>query len=170
MVSRLNTGNKEKNMKKWMAPVLAILLLTACGGDRNVGTPDVELDDFYDALAKEYQWDNGYMVEVEDEQLDDWYPGLQGLHPEQVEAHMPMMSSVVNELVFVECETEKDAEEAAGILQARIDLQAEGGAWYPESMEAWSRGIVIQQGTYVAMIASAEHQDEIVEAFTNLFV
>ena len=83
---------------------------------------------------------------------------------------MPMMSSVVNEVVFVECETEQDAENAAAILQERIDLQAEGGAWYPESMEAWRRGIVIQQGTYVAMIASAEHQDEIAEAFTNLFL
>lgn len=157
-------------MKKWMAPVLAILLLTACGSDKPVETPDVDLDDFYESLAKEYQWDNGYMVEVEDEQLNDWYPGLRDLHPEQVEAHMPMMSSVVNEVVFVECETEQDAENAAGILQERIDLQAEGGAWYPESMEAWRRGIVIQQGTYVAMIASAEHQDEIAEAFTNLFL
>ena len=157
-------------MKKWIVPVLAILLLTACGSDEPVKMPDVDLDDFYESLAKEYQWDNGYMVDVEDEQLNDWYPGLRDLHPEQVEAHMPMMSSVVNEVVFVECETEQDAENAAAILQERIDLQAEGGAWYPESMEAWRRGIVIQQGTYVAMIASAEHQDEIAEAFTNLFL
>ena len=157
-------------MKKWMVTVLAILLLTACGSDEPVKTPDVDLDDFYESLAKEYQWDNGYMVDVEDEQLNDWYPGLRDLHPEQVEAHMPMMSSVVNEVVFVECETEQDAENAAAILQERIDLQANGGAWYPESMEAWRRGIVIQQGTYVAMIASAEHQDEIAEAFTNLFL
>lgn len=157
-------------MKKWMVPVLAILLLTACGSDDPVKMPDVDLDDFYESLAKEYQWDNGYMVDVEDEQLNDWYPGLRDLHPEQVEAHMPMMSSVVNEVVFVECETEQDAENAAAILQERIDLQANGGAWYPESMEAWRRGIVIQQGTYVAMIASAEHQDEIAEAFTNLFL
>ena len=157
-------------MKKWMVPVLAILLLTACGSDKPVKTPDVDLEDFYESLAKEYQWDNGYMVDVEDEQLNDWYPGLRDLHPEEVEAHMPMMSSVVNEIVFVECQTEKDAENAAAILQERIDLQAEGGAWYPESMEAWRRGIVIQQGTYVAMIASAEHQDEIAEAFTNLFL
>lgn len=157
-------------MKKWMVPVLVILLLTACGSDKPVETPDVDLEDFYESLAKEYQWDNGYMVDVEDEQLNDWYPGLRDLHPEEVEAHMPMMSSVVNEIVFVECQTEKDAENAAAILQERIDLQAEGGAWYPESMEAWRRGIVIQQGTYVAMIASAEHQDEIAEAFTNLFL
>ena len=81
-----------------------------------------------------------------------------------------MMSGVVNEMVLMQCENEEDAGKAAAILQERIDTQAEGGAWYPESMEAWSRGIVIQQGTYVAMIASAEHQDEIVEAFNQKFV
>ena len=59
--------------------------------------------------------------------------------------------------------------EPSEILQDRIDVQADGGAWYPESMEAWSRGIVIRQGTYVGMIASAEHQDEIAEAFNRKF-
>jgi hypothetical protein len=106
---------------------------------------------------------------VEDELLDTYYPGLRDLRLKQLEAHMPIMSSVVNELVFLECETEEDASNAAAILQDRIDVQADGGAWYPESMDAWSRGIVIQQGTYVAMIASAEHQDEIAEAFTKKF-
>ena len=57
----------------------------------------------------------------------------------------------------------------AEILQKRIDDQAAGGAWYPESMEAWGRGQVIQEGTYVAMIASAEHQEEIADAFEGLF-
>ena len=157
-------------MKKWMVPVLAIvLLLTACGG-RKAQTANVDLDDFYDALEQEYQWNDGYMVDVEDEMLDTYYPGLRDIRLKQLEAHMPMMSSVVNEMVFLECETEEDASNAAAILQDRIDVQASGGAWYPESMDAWSRGIVIQQGTYVAMIASAEHQDEIAEAFTNKFM
>lgn len=157
-------------MKKWMVPVMAVLLLlTACGGRKNQ-TVNVELDDFYDALEQEYQWNDGYMVDVEDEMLDTYYPGLREIRLKQLEAHMPMMSSVVNEMVFLECETEEDASNAAAILQDRIDVQASGGAWYPESMDAWSRGIVIQQGTYVAMIASAEHQDEIAEAFTNKFM
>ena len=36
-------------------------------------------------------------------------------------------------------------------------------------MEAWSKGEVIQQGTYVAMVASAEYQSTIVDAFKGLF-
>ena len=109
------------------------------------------------------------MVDIEEEMLDSYYPGLKDIPEEQLLAKMPMMSSVVNELVFMECDTEEDASNAVRILQDRIDVQANGGAWYPESMEAWSHGIVIQQGTYVAMIASAEHQDEITEAFNQKF-
>ena len=73
-----------------------------------------------------------------------------------------MMSAVVNEIVLAQCETEEDAAKAASILQDRVDAQAEGGAWYPGvhgGLEPSAQ--VIQQGTYVAMIASAEHQAEI---------
>ena len=58
---------------------------------------------------------------------------------------------------------------AASILQDRVDAQAEGGAWYPESMETWSNAQVVQNGTYVAMIATADHQEEIAEQFNALF-
>ena len=102
-------------------------------------------------------------------QLENYYPGLGDIPTKQFIAMTPQMSSVVNELVFLEAETEEDAEKAAEILQKRIDDQAAGGAWYPESMEAWGRGQVIQEGTYVAMIASAEHQEEIADAFEGLF-
>jgi len=110
------------------------------------------------------------MVEIEGEMLESAYPGLSDIPTEQFVAKMPIMSSVVNEMVFLQCRTEEDAANAAAILQDRIDVQADGGAWYPESMEAWGNGIVIQQGTYVGLIASAEHQDEISEKFNQLFM
>ena len=80
-----------------------------------------------------------------------------------------MMSSVVNEIVLAQCATEEDAAAAAAILQDRVDAQAEGGAWYPESMEAWSNAQVIQEGAYVAMVACAQNQAEIVEQFQQQF-
>ena len=161
-------------MRKWMTRALTALLLTgvltACGGTGKTETVDVDLKAFYDTIEETYGWNNGYMVDIEGDMLESYYPGLSDIRTEQFVAKMPMMSSVVNEMVFMQCETEDEADQAAAILQDRIDVQAGGGAWYPESMEAWSRGIVIQQGTYVAMIASAEHQDEIVEAFNQKFV
>lgn len=163
-------------MRKWMTMALTALLLTgllaACGGEGEPGNTDVDVDleAFYTAVEEEYGWGNGYMVDIEGEMLDSYYPGLRDIQTKQFVAKMPMMSSVVNEMVFLQCETEDGAAQAAAILQDRINVQANGGAWYPESMEAWSHGIVIQQGTYVAMVASAEHQDEISEGFNQKFL
>ena len=55
------------------------------------------------------------------------------------------------------------------LVQERADAQAEGGAWYPESMEAWSNAQVIQEGTCVALIASSQHQDELAASFQEQF-
>ena len=68
----------------------------------------------------------------------------------------------------------KTADKAAEILQKRIDYQVgdetnPGGAWYPESIESWKQAQVIREGTYVAMIASAEHQADIAEKFQQQF-
>ena len=153
-----------------------MLMLTACGGSENSDVPaaDADLQSLYDTLAEEFQWEEGYLVDIEGEMLESYYPGLAEIGTKQLIAKMPMMSSVVNEIVFLQCETEEDAEKTAEILQNRIDYQVgdennPGGAWYPESIEAWKQGQVIQQGTYVAMIASTEYQDAIVEQFNALF-
>lgn len=172
-------------MKKWMTLVLAALMLTGllsgCGSDKaedSAQESDVALDSFYAGLAEDYHWSEDpeqseegdlLMSPIEGEMLESYYPGLSDLATKQFVAKMPLMSSVVNEIVLVQCETEEDAKAAAAILQDRVDAQAEGGAWYPESMEAWGKASVIQQGTYVAMIASAEHQSDIEEAFNAQF-
>lgn len=153
-----------------LAVLMMLGLLAACGGEDSSADVDVDLTAFYADIEEGYGWGDGYMVDIEGDMLDSYYPGLSDITAKQFVAKMPMMSSVVNEMVFMQCETEDDAAEAAAILQDRINVQAQGGAWYPESMEAWSRGIVIQQGTYVAMVASAEHQDEISEGFNQKFL
>lgn len=165
-------------MKRFLTLAIAFMMLalTACGGNENTNAPtaDADLQSLYDTLAEEFQWEEGYLVDIEGEMLESYYPGLSEINTKQFIAKMPMMSSVVNEIVFLQCETEDDAAKAAEILQNRIDYQVgdennPGGAWYPESIEAWKKGQVIQQGTYVAMIASAEYQDAITEQFNALF-
>ena len=157
-------------MKKLITLALAALMmasLAACGSKKEEAK-EVDLTAFYDTLAAEYDWTD-YLADTEGEMLEMYYPGLGEITTKKMIAKAPRMSSVVNEMVFLQCETEDDAAKAAEILQQRIDTQAEGGAWYPESMEAWGRGGVDQQGTYVAMIASAEHQDAIVESWKAQF-
>lgn len=162
-------------MRRWTALTCALLLmlslLSACGGkEESAGMVNVDLGEFYAQVEQNYEWNNGYMADIEGELLDSYYPGLTDIAAKQLIAKAPMMSSVVNELVFMECENVDDASAAAAILQDRVKMQAEGGAWYPESMEAWSKAIVIQQGPYVCMVASAEHQDEISQGFNDLFL
>lgn len=159
----------KKTMTLILTMLLAAALLSACGQTGKTESKSVDLGAFYDGLVEAYEWEDPYMTEITGDMLESYYPGLLDIPTKQMVARMPMMSAVVNEMVFLECESEDDAAKAAAILQERIDAQAEGGAWYPESMEAWKNGAVIQQGTYVAMIASAEHQDEIEESFTGAF-
>lgn len=168
-------------MKKWFVMALAACMLTgllAGCGSKEEGSAQVDLSAFYETLAEEYHWSEDpqtsqegdlLMSSVEGELLESYYPGLADVATEQLIVKAPMMSSVVNEVVFAQCKSEDDAASAAEILQSRADAQAEGGAWYPESMETWSNAQVVQNGTYVAMIATADHQEEIAEQFNALF-
>ena len=109
------------------------------------------------------------LMNIEGETLESYYPGLAALATEQLVAKAPMMSSVVNEIVLVQCASEEDAAAAADILQERADAQAEGGAWYPESMETWSNAQVIREGTYAALIASSQYQEQLASSFREQF-
>lgn len=166
--------NGETMMKKLMCAVLAAVMLmgtlSACGGTKKEeAVPQIDLAEFYAGLEEANDWGGGYMADIEGEMLEMYYPGLAAIETEQFIAKMPLMSAVVNEVVFLQAKSEEDASAAAAILQERVTMQAEGGAWYPESMEAWGKAQVIQNGTYVAMIASAEYQESIVEKFNALF-
>ena len=160
-----------------LSALLTMSLLTACGGE-TAPQNDVDLTAFYNTLAEEYGWvedaassgpDDVLMSNIEGDLLESYYPGLADVATKQLIAKAPMISAVVNEIVLAQCATEEDAATAASILQDRVDAQAEGGAWYPESMETWSNAQVIQEGAYVAMVACAQHQAEIVEQFQQLF-
>lgn len=151
-----------------MTCVLMVGLLAGCGGKKET-VPDVDLTACFDQMVKDAGFDEFYMTDLEGEMLDSYYPGLSEISTKQFLAKAPMMSGVVNEVVLMQCENEDDAAKAVSILQQRITDQAEGGAWYPESMEAWSRGQVIQNGTYVVMIASSQFQSDWADAFNALF-
>ena len=172
-------------MKRTLLLLLALAmtmgLLAACGGtagDTGADSADVDLEALYTGWSETYNWTEDaqaggentlLLMNLEGEMLEGYYPGLSDLASKQLVAKAPMISAVVNEIVLVQCETEEDAAKAAAILQDRADAQAEGGAFYPESMETWSRATVLQQGTYVALIASAEHQEDLETSFNEQF-
>ena len=158
-------------MKKLYAVMAAALLLcgllTACGSKTETAN-DVVLTGFYNALAEQYGWGDD-MMDLDSDMLELYYPGLGEISAKQLLAKSPVMSYAVNEYVFMQCENEDDAAQAAKILQTRIDSQADGDAFYPETIDQWKAAKVLQNGAYVAMIASSEHQTEIEDAWNAQF-
>ena len=164
---------------------LLILGLAACGGNGgNSETADVDLESFYAGLAEEYGWTEDVenigpndllLSTIEGEMLESYYPGLSEIPAKQLVAKAPTMSAVVNEVVFIQCETAEDAEKAAEIFQARIDYQVgdetnPGGAWYPATIEGWKNNSrIVSNGNYVMLVALNEGADSVVTSFNALF-
>lgn len=137
----------------------AVLLLTAgCAGSEGGEQEEPDLETLYAAGEEACGWTAEEMTTVEGELLDAYYPGLNELDVKQLVARVPAMSSVVNEIVLVQCGTEDDAEKAKEILQARVDAQVQGDAWYADALEVWKKASVLQEGTYAVLIASGDHQ------------
>ena len=56
------------------------------------------------------------------------------------------------------------------IFQNRINTQAEGGAWYPETIEGWKNNSkIVVEGNYVAMFVIPEGMMDAASAFSGLF-
>ena len=157
--------------KKLCVMAAAVLLLcgvlTACGSKTETAN-DVDLTAFYNGLAEQYGWGDD-MMDLDSDMLEMYYPGLGELSAKQLLAKSPVMSYAVNEYVFMQCGNKDDAAKAAEILQTRIDAQVGGDAFYPETIDQWKAAKVITNGTYVALIASGEHQAEIEDAWNGQF-
>lgn len=161
-------------MKKRAVWILAALLALAsgCGGQREDGgteEAEVSLSALYAGMEEACGWEEGYMTGIEGELLEEYYPELCEIPVAHLIVQVPAMSSDVNEIALVQCGTEEDAERAEEALQARIDRQLDGGAWYPETQAAWKKAKVLREGTYAALIASGAYQETLEEQFRLQF-
>lgn len=164
-------------MKKWMMLACLILagLLSACGGGaKEPEAKQVDLTEVCAAMEEAAELPENYMVDIEGELLEMYYPGLAELDAGQLIARMPMMSAVACEVALVECQSQEDADRAAEIFQARIDYQVGddeniGGAFYPAAIESWMQASVLRQGNYVAMLAVDGYQSQVEDIFNQAF-
>ena len=149
--------------------VLALLtcLLAGCGTKAPGGETQVDLEAFMTDTLNRYEL--GSVEAVGDELTDAFYPGLRDIDTVQRIVYMPLITGVVSEYVLLQCADSENAEKAAALLQKRVDEQAAGGAWYPESVANWAKAKVIVRGTYVVMLAAGEATDAIAADFENLF-
>ena len=153
--------------RRTIASVLLLISLLCGCGKADAPAEPINLQAFYDGLTERYEL--AAMDAADDTLLESFYPGLSSLPLRQRVAYLPLITAVVSELVFLECETAEAADRAAEILRGRVKVQADGGAWYPESMAAWTKAQVITEGNYVAMIAAQEDTEAIAADFRALF-
>ena len=90
----------------------ALVLVSGCGGRTDGGeagaaAPTVSLESLYAGMAENCGWEEDYMTGVEGGLLEEYYPGLSEVPAKQLIVQVPAMSSDVNEIVLIQCETEK---------------------------------------------------------------
>ena len=143
------------------------------------GTPEVQapaagsvdLNAFYLSLVDTYGENFPATMNLceSEEMLEAFYPGLSALDTKQMMIYQPMMNAVVCEIALVEVVNSSDVDAVKAVMQARIDAQVDGGAWYPESIEGWKNNSrIVVNGNCVMMIAYSEC-GAVVDAFNGLF-
>lgn len=129
----------------------------------------VDLNAFYADIAAAQGENWPFMMPAEGEMLDAFFAGLSGIATKQCYAYLPAMSAVAAEVVLVEVENASDVDAVKAILQARIDAQVAGGAWYPETIEGWEKNSrIVTNGNFI-MLAVYSDVDAIVSGFNALF-
>ena len=113
--------------------------------------------------------ESGMTAEDAAAMLEMYYPGLKDIAAEQLHVYIPGMSFSAYEVVLMELTNSADVDAVKAILQARVDAQANGGAWYPEAIEGWvNNARIVSNGNYV-MLAVGADCDKFVETFNAQF-
>lgn len=127
----------------------------------------VDLAGFYNSVIADYEF--SMMDKVTGEFLTNFFPGMDAVSTVQQEIYMAMMTASAVEIALVEVTNAADVATVTGILQERIDFQIDGGAWYPETMEAWAnQSKIVSNGNVVMMIVHPDFE-AISAKFQGLF-
>ena len=182
-----------------LSAALLLALLCACGGGSGSKNKEVDLTAFYLGLTEKYAVcetpeqaypddivnDDSYFEPGTDmEQRQEWlkeqrdllqdmalanYPGLSDIATEQRLVYAPMFSLSAAESVLIQVSDSADVNAVKDILQARVDAQVAGGAFYPMAVETWQNNSrIVSNGSYVMLIVS-EDCDAVVDEFNALF-
>lgn len=133
-------------------------------------TGSVNLASFYNDIMASGGDSAPAMMEVTGEYLDGFYPGLAQVAMNQCVVYTPMISAVACEVAMVECANASDVETVKAILQARVDNQVAGGAWYPDTIAGWQNNSkIVVKGNYVALFVIPEGLMDAATEFGNRF-
>ena len=110
----------------------------------------VDLGAFYTTVTSTYEFSS--LTDMDSTVLDNFYPGL----------------TAVSTLQLIECENSDDVATVQAILEARKQAQADGGAWYPESVALWESAEICVSGNYLMLVAH-QNASDIADSFYALF-
>ena len=162
-----------------LACVMALTLLTSCGGKDNpaASTPaqdpafSVDLNRFYTEIMNAAE-EGPMMMDLaaDAEMLEAMYPGLGAVETKQLVVASPAMSAVAVEFAFAEVANAADVETVKTIFQTRINTQVEGGAWYPETIEGWKNNSkIVVKDNFVCLFVIPEGMMDAASEFEKLF-
>ena len=126
----------------------------------------VDLGAFYTTVTSTYEFSS--LTDMDSTVLDNFYPGLTAVSTLQLIAKMAMITASANEIVLIQCENSDDVATVQAILEARKQAQADGGAWYPESVALWESAEICVSGNYLMLVAH-QNASDIADSFYALF-
>lgn len=159
-------------LKKLTSLALSAILalsLAACAQTPKDEPFTADLETFYDEnILVEERADGLAMERLTDEFMDVFYPGLSEIERKQTVIYTPLISFSAYEIAMVEAASADDVEAIQTVFQNRIDSQINGGAFYPETVEAWENNAeIVVRDNYVCLFVG-EGKDDMVSAFNAL--
>ena len=129
---------------------------------------DVNLASFYQTVLNSY--DFPAMDVLPADFAANYYPGLFTIPVVQRLVSAPIMTgTAAAEITLVQVVNSSDVSTVKSILQARVDSQAAGGAFYPMAVEGWQNNARVEsKGNYVTLVVH-EDCDAIISQFRALF-
>ena len=109
------------------------------------------------------------MDELSTDFTANYYPGLATIPAVQRVVYTTAIGYNTAEIVLIQAASSSDVSTIKSILQARVDSQVAGGAFYPAAVEHWEANYrIASHGSYVMLIVHSEC-DAIVSDFNALF-
>lgn len=136
------------------------------------GTNHPSPDSFFSTLQGKYEG-LGHMMALDGELLDTYYPGLSSVpNVEALLVEETMISTANMAIGLVVLNDNATADDLAAVtkaLQSRINVQADGGAFYPDSCETWKQGVITSVSNCVGMFVYPDEAQSMADLFTATY-
>lgn len=141
-------------------------------GGNSTASNRPSLSSFFSTLQGRYDG-LGNMMVLDGELLDTYYPGLSSVASVEEVLVQETMISISNMAVGLvklsDSATMDDIIAVTNALQSRVTAQADGGAFYPDSCDTWSQGVITSVSNCVGMFVYPDAAQEMADLFVMTY-